>query len=87
MSWNLGDEANPKSMKGCTDFGVLGLHGRKVGKLLRKIMRKPHYNQRTGRQKGNKQAPHRAVGAPASFAHGGVAEIYIHPCSVVWWLI
>jgi hypothetical protein len=41
MSWDLGDEVNPKSMQGCSEFFVRGLYGRKVGKLLRKNMEKP----------------------------------------------
>jgi hypothetical protein len=64
-SWDLGDEANPKSMKGCSEFVVPGPHGRKVGKLLRKNMRKLHFRGREGRKVTNRP---RAVGVPVSFA-------------------
>ena len=64
-SWDLGDEANPKSMKGCLDLVVPPPHGRKVGKLLRKNMRKPHFRGREGRKVTNRP---RAVGGPVSFA-------------------
>jgi hypothetical protein len=62
---NLGDEANPKSMKGCSEFVVLVLCGRKVGKLLRKNMREPHFRGREGRKVTKRP---RAVGVPVSFA-------------------
>ena len=42
-----------------------GAHGRKVGKLLRKNMRKPHFRGREGRKVTNRP---RAVGVPVSFA-------------------
>jgi hypothetical protein len=64
-SWDLGDEANPKSMEGCSEFGVLGLRGRKVAKLLRKNMRKPHFRGREGRKVTNRP---QAAGVPVSFA-------------------
>ena len=52
-------------MKGCSDLVVLALYGRKVGKLLRKNMRKPHFRGREGRKVTNRP---RAVGVPVSFA-------------------
>jgi hypothetical protein len=65
-SGDLGDEANPKSMKkGCSELVVPGPHGRKVGKLLRKNMWKPHFRGREGRKVTNRP---RAVGVPVSFA-------------------
>ena len=61
----LTNEANPRSMKGCSELVVPGPHGRKVGKLLRKNMRKPHFRGREGRKVTNRP---RAVGVPVSFA-------------------
>jgi hypothetical protein len=46
-------------------------HGRKVGKLLRKNMRKAHFRGREGRKVTNRP---RAVGVPVSFA-GGLLEL------------
>ena len=46
---------------------VPGPHGRKVGKLLRKNMRKAHFRGREGRKGTNRP---RAVGVPVSFARG-----------------
>jgi hypothetical protein len=64
-SWDLGDEANPKSMKEYSDLVVPPPHGRKVGKLLRKNMRKAHFRGREGRKGTNRP---RAVGVPVSLA-------------------
>ena len=52
-------------MKGCSDLVVPPPHGRKVGKLLRKNMRKAHFRGREGRKVTNRP---RAVGVPVSFA-------------------
>jgi hypothetical protein len=52
-------------MKGCSELVDPGPHGRKVGKLLRKNMRKPHFRGREGRKATNRP---RAVGVPVSFA-------------------
>ena len=54
-------------MKGCSDLVVPPPHGRKVGKLLRKNMRKAHFRGREGRKVTNRP---RAVGVPVSFANG-----------------
>ena len=58
-------------MKGCSDLVVRRPHGRKVGKLLRKNMRKPHFRGREGRKVTNRP---RAVGVPVSFAEEVVME-------------
>ena len=58
-------------MKGCSDLVVRRPHGRKVGKLLRKNMRKPHFRGREGRKGTNRP---RAVGVPVSFAEEVVME-------------
>jgi hypothetical protein len=52
-------------MKGCSELVDTGPHGRKVGKLLRKNMRKPHFRGLEGRKVTNRP---RAVGVPVSFA-------------------
>ena len=77
MSWDLGDEANPEIDEGCSEFGVLGLHGRKVGKLLRKNMRmKPRLRGREDRKVTNRP---RAVGVPVSFAFAaGFSRAKVH---------
>jgi hypothetical protein len=74
MSWNLGDKTNPKSMKGYSEFGVLGdmgLHGRKAGKLLRKTCGSP--TSEGGKAERQQTGPIGLWGRlrrPASFAHG-----------------
>jgi hypothetical protein len=67
VSWDLGHEANlKKSMKGRSEFFVLGLHGRKVGKLLRKNMRKPHIRGQEGTKATSRPRAVRFL--PVSFA-------------------
>jgi hypothetical protein len=55
-------------MEGYSDLVVRPPHGRKVGKLLRKNMRKPHFRGRESRKVTNRP---RAVGVPVSFAGDG----------------
>jgi hypothetical protein len=56
--------ANPKSIKGCSEPVVRELCGQKVGKLLRKNMRKSHFKGREGRKATNRP---RAVEVSVSF--------------------
>jgi hypothetical protein len=76
-SWDLGDEANPKSMAGCSELVVRGPHGRKVGKSLRKNMRKPHFRGRGGRKVTNMPRMGCGVGVPVSFAGARVRWVWV----------
>ena len=68
LGFRLGDEANPGSMEGYSKFVARGFYGRKVGKPLRKNMRKPHFSGREGRKVTN--SPPRAVKKRARGARG-----------------
>jgi hypothetical protein len=57
-------------MKGYSELVVPGPHGRKVGKLLRKNMWKPHFRGQEGRKvASNKQAP--GCGGARELRRGG----------------